>query len=389
MTRSNRLSLAPLYLAGFTTAFGAHGVASVLGSESEDIGLSLLAFGLVLALYDVAEVILKPVFGALSDRIGVRPVIIGGLIAFALISTVAIVTTTPLALALVRLGQGAAASAFSPASSSAVARLAGNDLLGRYFGRYGSWKSAGYLLGPILGVLLAHTAGIESVYVVLAVLAAASALLVAMRMPRLAPLPRARSTIADLGRQLRDPSFLIPTAVLATSTAILGVAVGFLPLLAVQMGLHPLIGAAAVAVVALASAVLQPLIGSARDRGTIATGTGTGVGLGAAVIALTIIAFLPSVVTLFLASVLIGAMLGIVTPLAFAHLAATTAPEHMGRTMGSAELGREVGDAAGPLLVGAVATVASVPIGLLALAGVAGGVAVTGRVLTPSRRRRT
>ncbi|GAA5203352.1 hypothetical protein [Microbacterium jejuense] len=46
-----RSGLAPLYLAGFTTAFGAHGVASVLGSESEDIGLSLLGLGAVLALY--------------------------------------------------------------------------------------------------------------------------------------------------------------------------------------------------------------------------------------------------------------------------------------------------------------------------------------------------
>ncbi|MFV3113676.1 hypothetical protein [Gordonia amicalis] len=59
MTASPR-SIAPLYLAGFTTAFGAHGVATVLGSESDDIGLSLLGLGLVLALYDLAEVVLKP-----------------------------------------------------------------------------------------------------------------------------------------------------------------------------------------------------------------------------------------------------------------------------------------------------------------------------------------
>lgn len=75
---SSASGLAPLYLAGFTTAFGAHGVASVLGAESDDIGLSLLGLGLVLALYDLAEVILKPVFGALSDRIGAKPVIVAG-----------------------------------------------------------------------------------------------------------------------------------------------------------------------------------------------------------------------------------------------------------------------------------------------------------------------
>ncbi|WP_217178927.1 MFS transporter [Streptomyces sp. AC495_CC817] len=377
----NRLALPPLYLAGFTTAFGAHGVASVLGAESDDIGLSLLAFGLVLALYDVAEVVLKPVFGALSDRIGVRPVIVGGLVAFAVASAAALVWASPLALALVRLGQGAAASAFSPASSSAVARLAGAELLGRYFGRYGAWKSVGYLLGPLLGILLAHAVGIEAVYAVLAGLAAVSALLVAVCVPSLPPLPKTRSTLRDLGRQLRDPSFLLPTALLATSTAVLGVAVGFLPLLAVRMGLHPLAGAAAVAVVALASAVLQPLVGAARDRGAIRTGTGSTIGLGLAAAALLALGLAPSPVTLFIAAALVGAMLGVVTPLAFAHLAATADPARMGRTMGSAELGREVGDAAGPLLVGAVATAASVPLGLLVLAGLTGGVGLAARRL--------
>ena len=56
------------------------------------------------------------------------------------------------------------------------------------------------------------------------------------------------------------------------------------------------------------------------------------------------------------------------TPFAFAYLAETTPHERMGRTMGTAELGRELGDAGGPLLVGAVATVWSLPVGLGALA---------------------
>ena len=63
-----------------------------------------------------------------------------------------------------------------------------------------------------------------------------------------------------------------------------------------------------------------------------------------------------------------GVGVGAATPLAFAHLADTTPPERMGRTMGSAELGRELGDAGGPLLVGGVATLATLPLGLGALA---------------------
>ncbi len=348
--------LAPLYLAGFTTAFGAHGVASVLGAENDEIGMSLLGLGLVLALYDLAEVVLKPLFGALSDRIGAKPVIIGGLVAFAVASAVAFVMPTVLVLALARLGQGAAASAFSPASSASVARLAGKQRLGRYFGRYGAWKSLGYMLGPLLGIALTQWAGISAVYAMLGALAIGAAVWVALAMPSLPVLPRTRVTLADLVREVTARGFLIPTLMLATSTAVIGVGVGFLPLLATRLSLPPLLGAAAVAVLALVSTVVQPLVGRWRDEDRISTRAGSAAGLLLAAVALVLLALAPGVATMFIAAAAFGLMTGTVTPLAFAHLADVTPHERMGRTMGSAELGREIGDAGGPLLVGAVAT---------------------------------
>lgn len=373
-----RSGLAPLYLAGFTTAFGAHGVASVLGSESEDIGLSLLGLGAVLALYDLAEVFLKPIFGALSDRIGAKPVIVGGLLAFVAASLLALVSPAPLALAIARLGQGAAASAFSPASSAAVARLAGTERLGTYFGRYGAWKSLGYVVGPLIGVALAYSFGIQSLYIALGALAAAGAIWVLLAMPALSVLPRPRYTLVDLFRQTTERSFLVPTLLLATTTAVLGVAVGFLPLLATRLGLHPLAGAAAVAVLALVSTAVQPLVGRLRDAGRLSTRPGTTLALAVAAAATVALALAPSAVTLFTAALAYGVMVGTVTPLAFAHLAAATPDERMGRTMGNAELGRELGDAGGPLLVGAVATAWTLPAALLTLAGLTIGSGAVG-----------
>ena len=373
-----RGALAPLYLAGFTTAFGAHGVASVLGAESEDIGLSLLGLGAVLALYDVAEVFLKPIFGALSDRIGAKPVIVGGLLGFVAASLLALISPAPLVLAVARLGQGAAAAAFSPASSAAVARLAGKERLGKYFGRYGAWKSLGYVLGPLIGVALVYALGIQALYIALGALAAGAAVWVLLAMPALPVMPRPRYTILDLVRQTTERSFLVPTLLLATSTAVLGVAVGFLPLLATRLGLHPLTGAAAVAVLALVSTVAQPVIGRLRDTGRLTTRFGSTAGLAIAAAATVPLALAPSIVTLFAAAVAYGLMVGTVTPLAFAHLAAATPEERMGRTMGNAELGRELGDAGGPLLVGAVATAWTLPAALLVLAGVTVGAGTIG-----------
>lgn len=363
-----RASSAPLYAAGFVTAFGAHSIAAGLGAQSENIGLTLLNLGILLALYDVSEVFLKPVFGALSDRIGAKPVIVGGLVAFAVLSLIGLWGADPLLIGLARFGQGAAASAFSPASSAMVARLARGKNAGTHFGRYGSWKSLGYVVGPMLGAGLILTGGFALLFAVLAALALATAFWVLVSVPHLEPLPRQRYTVLDLVRQITERRFLIPTLVLAASTAALGAAIGFLPALATRHGLDPIAGTAAVSVLAIASLLTQPRIGRLRDQNRFSDAQGMTAGLLLTASGVAVVALAPGPVTLFIAAAAIGAGVGVATPIGFAHLADTTPPERMGRTMGSAELGRELGDAGGPLLVGGLATLAGLPFGLGALA---------------------
>ncbi|WP_137845804.1 MFS transporter [Microbacterium sp. 2FI] len=378
--------VAPLYAAGFVTAFGAFSVAAGLGATGEDIGLSLLRIGVLLALYDVAEVLLKPVFGALSDRIGAKPVIVSGLIAFAGLSLFGLGADNAILLAVARLGQGAAAAAFSPASSASVARLAGVGRTGRYFGRYGSWKGLGYTLGPLLAALLIGVGGMPLLFGVLAVASAVTAVWVAIVLPSIPPLPRPRYTVLDLVKQTTDRRFVVPTVALATSTAVLGASIGFLPALATEGGSDLLASIGIASVLALALTVVQPGVGVVRDRAMVADRTGIVVGLGVMAAGVLFAAAPWGPVGLYIAAVLIGAGIGITTPYGFAALADSTPPERMGRTMGSAELGRELGDSAGPLLVGAVATAITLPVGLAALAAVTIAVAA-GVAATPSTQR--
>lgn len=360
--------MGPLYLAGFTTAFGAHGVAAALGTETENLGLSFAALGLILATYDIAEVILKPVFGALSDRVGVKPVIVGGLLVFTVASLLGAFAASPLLLALARLAQGAAAAGFSPASSSAVARLVGPTLAGRYFGKYGSWKGIGYAGGPLLGAALITWAGLPALFLVLAALSLGAALWTAVSMPSVPVLPKHRSTLADMVKQSTAPAFLGPVLLLAVATAILGVAVGFIPLLAARLGADPIIGMGAVSILAVISAVVQPRIGRIHDSAPQRVNTLMFTGAALLIAAVVLFAAAPSLPVVLLGAAAIGLGVGLITPLGFARLAATTPPERMGRTMGSAELGREVGDAGGPILVGLVSGMATLPLGLGALA---------------------
>ena len=276
--RPRRAAAAALYAAGFTTTFGAHSIAANLGGYTRSQHESLLAPGVLLALYDGAEVLLKPVFGTLADRIGPRPVLLGGLTAFTVFSVMFAAAGDPALVGVARFGQGAAASAFSPAAGALVARLNPRARQGRAFGGYGMYKSLGYAGGPLLGGVLA-AAGLRLLFAVLAVLAAAVAAWAALTVPAAAAQPRARQTVLDLARQLSSRAFFAPVTALAAATAALAAGVGFLPVRGAAAGLGPVATGAAVSLLAVTSAIAQPLADRARDAGRLADAPGMAAGL--------------------------------------------------------------------------------------------------------------
>jgi MFS family permease len=364
----------PLYAAGFVTAFGAHAVAATLGAQST--GGLLLQLGLLVGVYDLAEVILKPIFGALADRVGPRRVIAAGLLGFAVVSAAGVIWHSPVALILVRFGQGGAASAFSPAASAAVARLAPPERRGRAFGRYGSWKSLGYVTGPLAGSALAALGGIGLLQLALALIGIVTATWVVLRCPRIEALPRPRPTAIDVLRESTAPGFLGPVLLLAAAAGALVAGIGFLPAQAAR--LHAgLFGATAVAsVLALALVVAQPMAGRWIDEGRFRVQWIAPAALLMCAAGLAVCGWARDIPVLLAGALIVGLGVGGATPSGYAALAARTMPERMGRTMGTAEMGREIGDAAAPALLGAVAGSVGLATGLTVLAVVLAAAAV-------------
>ena len=174
-----------------------------------------------------------------------------------------------------------------------------------------------------------------------------------------------------------------PTLALAAATAALSVGVGFLPVVGAGRGLGPLVTGAIVSVLAAAAALVQPRAGRARDDGSIGDRTGLTSGL-VLTAAGCIAVLIPGIAGLATAAVLIGIGVGLITPIGFAYLAAAAPRERLGQTMGSAEVGRELGDAGGPLLVGALAAAITLTPALLAFAGLL--TAIAGLLAAPNRR---
>jgi MFS transporter, DHA1 family, tetracycline resistance protein len=121
----------------------------------------------------------------------------------------------------------------------------------------------------------------------------------------------------------------------------------------------------------LGSAPSSAVYGPLRARphaGRIRDGVGMAAGLLLAATGVATAALLPGLAGLLAAAVAIGAGTALITPIGFAHLAAATPAERLGQTLGSAEIGRELGDAGGPLLVGAIATASTASFGMAGLA---------------------
>lgn len=374
---ATRRQVFPVYGAGFVTAFGAHAVAANLGRYALGHHGSLWELGLLLGIYDGAEVVLKPVFGALADRAGAKPVMVGGLALFAAASAGFVIGGDPHLLAVARLAQGTGAAAFSPAASATVAALGGQKRSGRLFGGYGGAKGVGYLLGPIAGGALVAAGGYPALFGTLTVIAVVTAAAIAALVPQARPDPRTSAKPPDLGRRLASAAFLQPVLLLAAATAALSAAVGFLPVLAGQHHLGPIAAGALVSLLAAAAAALQPVAGRRIDDGRLppaATAIALTACAGGFLIALT---GLPGLIT---GAILIGAGVAIATPAGFARLAASTPAAQLGRTMGTAEAGRELGDAGGPVLVGAFGLISlTAGLGVLAAALLACAVLIAPR----------
>jgi len=355
-----------VYAAGFVTAFGAHAVAANLGRYALARHGSLWELSLLLGIYDGAEVVLKPVFGALADRTGTKPVMAGGLVVFAAASAAFVIGGDPHLLGAARFAQGVGAAAFSPAAAATVAALGGQKRSGRLFGGYGGAKGIGYLLGPIAGGALVVAGGYPALFGTLAVIAILTAAAISALVSGARPVPRTSAAAPGLGRRLTSAAFLQPVLLLAAATAALSAGVGFLPVLAGQHHLGPIAAGALVSLLAAAAAVLQPVAGRRIDDGRLPPAAAAAALAACAAGFLIAITGLPGLIA---GALLIGAGVATATPAGFARLAATTPPGQLGRTMGAAEAGRELGDAGGPVLVGAFGLI-SLTAGLGALAAV-------------------
>ena len=337
---------------GFVTSFGAHIVAVNLPVYAEQVGIGLAMIGLLIATYDFAEIIAKPIFGFLADKQGMKRTMLLGIVVFILASLLYLIIS-PEFLLVVRFLQGLGAAALSTVSLALVGTYY-KENRGRAYGVYNALKGAGYVVSPLVGGYLVVQRGFATIFIASAAIGIVAFILSLF-------LPNPGSGKADLNDDddnfslnsffaiFRDKELLPWYAVIVINMFFVGILFGFLPVRIHALGYSPFTTGLLISTVALSYLLVQPLAGILADKVNTVTTLKVGLVIGA--LSIILVPFV-SGIALVLVSIFAGIGVGTVWTNSDTLMSNLAKEGQLGMTMGIAGSFKEFGDMIGPLLIG-------------------------------------
>jgi MFS family permease len=160
-------------------------VLPILPLYAERFGASATTIGILLSTFSIAQLLLAPVWGRISDRVGRKPVILISLFGTAAGSFLTGAAGSLPILFLGRLVDGASGASVSVAQA-AVADVAEPSERPRLLGLLGAAFGVGFVAGPALGALAA-LGGPHVPFYLAGCLALANAVVAIRRLPETAP----------------------------------------------------------------------------------------------------------------------------------------------------------------------------------------------------------
>ena len=337
----------------FVTSFGAHVVTVNLPVYAREMGVGLAMIGILIAAYDFAEVIAKPLFGAVADRAGMKATLLAGIGLF-IAASLTYLWIPPKLLLLVRFLQGVGAAALSAVSLALVGTYY-RERRGRAFGIYNAVKGAGYVLSPVVGGLVVLHANFAAIFIACAVVGAL-ALICALMLPD--PGSKARLdddddelSLATLATVARQPSLRRWYGIIVLNMFFVGILFGFVPVRVHELRYGTAGTTLLLTLTALSYLVVQPIAGRLADAMDVAVTIRVALALsGLAIVAV------PFATGWLLGAVCVLAGLGVGTVWTNtdALVSGLARAGRLGTTMGVAGSFKELGDMLGPALIGAL-----------------------------------
>ena len=248
--------------------FGAGFVMPLRALYGRSVGANGVEIGLMASSFLLAGFLAAPLIGRLTDRLGAGNVLWVGLLAHALLVLAYIPVQDPILLIGLRALEGIAAAAAYPPARALMNRLAPATRQGEALGMLASAQTAGILLGPVIGVLLASQSGYDAAFALACLPLALGVIVTLLFLPRRADGETATSHAQDDGGW--RIAFTRPLTLTYVLQAALGMSGGVIitiwSLYMADRGASlPLIGLS-YTTYALPSMLLTPLAGRFSDR---------------------------------------------------------------------------------------------------------------------------
>ena len=261
---SRAVAVAFVSFAAFTDLVAYSIAVPVLPDLSRRFGASPTTIGFLFAAFGVTLLGVSVPIGSVSDRMGRKTPLVGGMIVLAG-STVLFAFADSLAwLFAARLAQGAADAVTWVVGFALIADLYGPAERGRVMGFVMSGTSLGLMIGPSLGGWLYETGGMRLPFLAVAGFATAATIGFAwLRLPSV----QAEREAVPLGQLLRVPAVAtcaLTVVVAASTAAMLEPALSLW--LSSDLGLNPARIGIVFGVAAVAATALHPVFGRFADR---------------------------------------------------------------------------------------------------------------------------
>ena len=300
---------------GFTCFLGAYMRIPVLPLLASGIGASTTQIGLINAAFMLSAGLLAVPSGLLSDRIGIRPVLLTGLALMSSASLLIPLSDSWFVLGAVYLVFGVGLAAFTPTMMSSVAKVVPQSHVGRAYSWYTTAVYLAMTIGPAAGGWLGRRLGFRDVFFVSGCLIILALLAVISLLPNDSGGRIGSETNEATGDRSRWAGVLSNGRLMAALTGTLGGCFGFgmfisfLPLHARATGLSVEQIGIIFAAQALVNVLLRVPFGHLSDRAD--RGIMSALGLLACAVALVLTGISDTMTALTMCAGLLGAGMGL------------------------------------------------------------------------------
>jgi multidrug resistance protein len=186
MSKPQKSILPLIFLTVVIDLIGFGIVIPILPLYGERYGATPLQIGILMGVFSGCQLVLSPIFGQLSDRVGRRPLLllsmVGACIGYLIMANAQSFTW----LLIARVIQGVSGASISTAQAAIADVTSGKDRA-RGMGLIGAAFGIGFVLGPLIGGIMGHFSTSAPFYFA-AALSALNAAMLYSRLPETRPL---------------------------------------------------------------------------------------------------------------------------------------------------------------------------------------------------------